>query len=148
MKDHHREAFALMTYACKHGCREVIWNSRDGVTPFGTLCRIEGHGMMQHVDWQNDKRDPMHTPVIGDHVFVDISLESLVQHNRKKVERYWGDPQMSHVFERYDSQEEAAQDLARQEFEEHRGAPEKRVVNEGFLEWLKTHRNQVSEVYR
>lgn len=35
----HAEAFCLMTYLCK-GCghREVIWNSRDGVTPFAATC--------------------------------------------------------------------------------------------------------------
>jgi hypothetical protein len=33
----HKEAFALMWYACPCGHRERIWNSRDGVTPFGGI---------------------------------------------------------------------------------------------------------------
>jgi hypothetical protein len=36
-KPAHKEAFALMWYACPCGHRERIWNSRDGVTPFGGL---------------------------------------------------------------------------------------------------------------
>ena len=38
MKHNHAEAFKLMIYACENpDClhQEKIWNSRDGVTPFG-----------------------------------------------------------------------------------------------------------------
>jgi len=34
----HVEAFCLMHYACDCGHHEVIWNSRDGVTPFTAPC--------------------------------------------------------------------------------------------------------------
>jgi hypothetical protein len=33
----HKEAFCLMWYGCPCGHRERIWNSRDGVTPFGGI---------------------------------------------------------------------------------------------------------------
>lgn len=36
----HPEAFALMQYTSKSsGITEIVWNSRDGVTPFGILMR-------------------------------------------------------------------------------------------------------------
>lgn len=56
----HGEAFMLMWYACK-SCphRELIWNSRDGVTPFGCSCPSCG-GIMYHVDWQADQYAPNH----------------------------------------------------------------------------------------
>ena len=35
----HAEAFCLMKYRCeKCGQAEVVWNSRDGVTPFIINC--------------------------------------------------------------------------------------------------------------
>lgn len=61
MKKHqHAEAFNLMTYACKCGHREVIWNSRDGVTPFGLNCPSCGSATLRHVDWQCDVYAPYH----------------------------------------------------------------------------------------
>lgn len=61
----HKEAFCLMQYQCKH-CHgtEILWNSRDGVTPFGIHCRICG-GSMLHENWQADRFTPDHTPWPG-----------------------------------------------------------------------------------
>lgn len=59
-KFNHKEAFCLMNYMCedcKH--REVIWNSRDGVTPFGTTCPSCGSSLM-HVYFRSDKFVPDH----------------------------------------------------------------------------------------
>lgn len=45
----HKEAFCLMIYMCDIcGTREVIWNSRDGVTPFGTACQSCGGSYTHH----------------------------------------------------------------------------------------------------
>lgn len=51
----HGEAFALMRYTCKE-CRhsEVIWNSRDGVTPFCFQCPSCGESTITHVDFWMD----------------------------------------------------------------------------------------------
>ena len=52
----HAEAYCLMKYKCEK-CRktEILWNSRDGVTPFMINCeKCDGH--MQHTDWNEDKR--------------------------------------------------------------------------------------------
>lgn len=61
----HAEAFCVMTYQCeKCKRRELLWNSRDGVTPFLISCgKWEGahgncDGSMAHADWQNDIRAP------------------------------------------------------------------------------------------
>lgn len=59
LKYEHAEAFCLMWYGCKCGHRERIWNSRDGVTPFGMGCPSCG-GSMSHVDWQKDILAPQH----------------------------------------------------------------------------------------
>ena len=34
MAHNHKEAYMLMNYRCECGHHELIWNSRDGVTPF------------------------------------------------------------------------------------------------------------------
>jgi hypothetical protein len=54
------EAFMLMTYACKCGHREVIWNSRNGVTPFGMSCPSCGNPSLQHIGWKGDIFAPDH----------------------------------------------------------------------------------------
>lgn len=56
----HGEAFMLMNYACQCGHREIIWNSRDGVTPFATGCPDCGECKLQHVDWGRDVYAPDH----------------------------------------------------------------------------------------
>lgn len=55
----HLEAFCLMAYACEH-CHhsELIWNSRDGVTPFGTQCPSCGQTSLYHVEFHKDHYAP------------------------------------------------------------------------------------------
>lgn len=51
MKYKHAEAYCLMTYACtniKCNHLEKIWNSRDGVTPFGCQCPSCGQATLMH----------------------------------------------------------------------------------------------------
>lgn len=50
------EAHMLMWYACQCGHRERIWNSRNGVTPFGIGCSSCGEPTLQHVEWRSDER--------------------------------------------------------------------------------------------
>lgn len=59
--NNHKEAFCLMWYACRK-CqhRERIWNSRDGVTPFGCTCPSCGQPDMLHDHWHLDKPAPEH----------------------------------------------------------------------------------------
>lgn len=61
----HPEAFALMWYACNCGHRERIWNSRDGVTPFGGVSCISCGGSLTHVDFKLDEPRPDHELRLG-----------------------------------------------------------------------------------
>lgn len=50
----HPEAYCLMHYRCeKCGKWEILWNSRDGVTPFCVKCR-NCDGTMKHEIWDRD----------------------------------------------------------------------------------------------
>lgn len=72
----HREAFCLMWYgceACRH--RERTWNSRDGVTPFCTLCPSCGKPSLRHIDWGLDEYAPDHKPTIGQRIWVSMTKE-------------------------------------------------------------------------
>jgi hypothetical protein len=68
----HAEAFCLMNYICEDcGHHELIWNSRDGVTPFVARCR-ECQGAMVHKDWSSDKYAPDHIPEPGQFIWIDM----------------------------------------------------------------------------
>ena len=71
----HSEAFCLMWYACKCGHRERIWNSRDGVTPFGFVCPSCKEPKLQHVDWRLDSYAPGHQPSAGQRIWIDMSRD-------------------------------------------------------------------------
>lgn len=71
----HREAFALMWYGCACGHCERIWNSRDGVTPFGTCCPTCGALSLYHIEFARDRCVPDHEPVIGQRVWIDMTRE-------------------------------------------------------------------------
>ncbi len=85
----HAEAFMLMTYQCeKCGAKEIIWNSRDGVTPmFGSTCRQEFcNGETSHVNWQNDVYAPDHKPAAGERIWRDGTLDMMRAIKRRMVE--------------------------------------------------------------
>lgn len=67
----HAEAFCLMTYRCTCGHTEIFWNSRDGVTPFISVCPKCG-GELTHVDWSSDQYAPDHVPEPDQGVWVDM----------------------------------------------------------------------------
>jgi hypothetical protein len=71
----HVEAFCIMTYKCTNplcGRVEVLWNSRDGVTPFTIGCSA-CHGIMEHVYWDMDRRDLNYAPRDDQRVFIDMT---------------------------------------------------------------------------
>jgi len=83
----------LMLYECKVcGGREVLWNGRDGVTPFGVPCRNETcneHEMgspMLHIAWKLDKCAPAFKPWPGMRVFRDGTLEEARAIMRRRIE--------------------------------------------------------------
>ena len=81
----HVEAFKLMWYECGCGHRERAWNSRDGVTPFGTQCPSCG-GNLQHVDM--DEYAPAHQPFIGQLVWRDGTPDEAVRIIRRRIKIY------------------------------------------------------------
>ena len=92
MKDTHAEAFAVMRYRCGT-CRteEIIWNSRDGVTPFCVDCRMCGL-LAEHVEWSRDRRDPLHDSAPGDRYFRDGMHEEARAILRERLRRCEGTP--------------------------------------------------------
>ena len=87
IKHNHTEAFRLMQYACED-CEhnEIIWNSRDGVTPFGMNCPACNSINMLHVNWRQDVYAPDHVPEPGQGVWIDMpeSLKRPVALQRMK----------------------------------------------------------------
>lgn len=75
----HREAYCLMNYRCEAcGAEEVLWNSRDGVTPFSIpciSCGADGLTGMIHVHFDLDRRAPLYSPFPGQRYFADMSPE-------------------------------------------------------------------------
>lgn len=82
----HIEAFALMHYECK-SCihREVIWNSRDGVTAFGTTCPSCGALEFNHANFGADWCVPDHVPHRGQRVWISMTQERAMQIARTRV---------------------------------------------------------------
>jgi hypothetical protein len=124
----HAEAFCLMQYECSPprttrfgpgtprpscGTVEWIWNSRDGVTPFGVNCRACG-GEAMHARWGEDQYAPDYTPPLGSRMFVDLTPEAAREHALANARRFWDDPTYpASQTGRWDSVEAMADDLAR-----------------------------------
>lgn len=85
----HKEAFCLMWYACKCGHRERIWNSRDGVTPFGCNCP-SCSGTMSHVEWHNDVMAPHHKLTSGQRFWRDGTPDEAETIMRWRIEQSKG----------------------------------------------------------
>ena len=120
----HQEAFCLMQYASKDGSeRELIWNSRDGVTPF---CILSRSGVeMQHVNWKQDRYVPQHLPRVGDRIFVDLTFERAIETQRQNVERWWDEeevPMREHPELGPMGKEGAARHLAHEEMRQFQGS--------------------------
>lgn len=90
----HGEAYCLMFYECDEGCcHELIWNSRDGVTPFVISSR-RGHQMM-HTNWGLDVCIPEHKPCRGERIFVDATEKLVAPKARLHVDLFWN-PRAGH----------------------------------------------------
>ena len=82
----HGEAFMLMWYACKCGLRERIWNSRDGVTPFGCGCPSCG-GVLEHVNWALDEFAPKHKLIPGQRFWRDGTADEAEAIIRRRIKQ-------------------------------------------------------------
>ena len=83
------DAYLLMRYATADGSvTELIWNSRDGITPFAISTR-DGLREMSHVDWRSDRYLPFHVPEVGDRIFVSMTEDYARPKVEAYVEKYW-----------------------------------------------------------
>ena len=74
-----KEAFYLMCYSNKSGTIiELVWNSRDGVTPF-CIGSKDGTEELTHVQWEHDAFRPDHKLQVGDRYFADCDEEAATE---------------------------------------------------------------------
>lgn len=130
----HPEAFRLMTYRCESGpCGdELVWNSRDGVTPFVIRCATCGGEATHVAPWERDPLAPDHQPSFGDRVFVDATPERLLELRAAGFEKAWVSPVRPTIFEGMEKAEAKARWLEAEEFRE--GQPDLRTVGVD-IEW-------------
>lgn len=104
----HGEAFMLMMYECsgRHirgaahvlgsgrfpsspscGHKEIYWNSRDGVTPFGKMCPSCG-GNLQHMNWRADVYAPNHKPHPGQGIWRDGTPDEAEKFVRQRLAKW------------------------------------------------------------
>lgn len=82
-----------MRYEPKDGSEhEIVWNSRDGVTPFGIMLRSGVEAL--HVRWSEDWCEPGYVPELGERIFVDLNRERGAQLASEFVDKNWDDPDM------------------------------------------------------
>lgn len=85
----HREAYALMRYQSRDtSVSRIVWNSRDGVTPFGFVDPETGIELV-HVLWNEDVCKPDHVPHPDQLVFVTEwpTMEEFTARSRRMIER-------------------------------------------------------------
>jgi hypothetical protein len=111
MSPKQKEGFALMRYCTgdRSHC-ELIWNSRDAITPFCIWSR-DGREMT-HVDWQSDKYLPYHVPEVGDRIFMSMTEDLIRDRADRYVEKFWNDPDIP-MSRMYPSKEIAAAHFVR-----------------------------------
>ena len=145
----HKEAYCVMTYANEdRSVVEQIWNARDGVTPF-LVSSQDGAHELQHVDWQNDRFTIGYIPKVGSRIFVDLTMDAARAYRRTFVAKYWDVDNhgyvMSEQTDRWLTQEEAVERLAKGDFEQG-GEPGKQpdvVVVTEFLHNLYIERSAI-----
>jgi len=87
MSYNHSEAFCLMKYRSDDGEEEeIIWNSRDGVTPF--VLSLRSGKTAQHVDWHEDRCVPDYVPKPGERIFIDLTPEKAEEYAKRNVKRW------------------------------------------------------------
>ena len=104
------EAFALMTYGVPDGPPEGIWNSRNGVTPYGCASR-DGKSTVYHLNFHRDRCVPTYKPPVGSRIFVDDKPEDVLRSVMEQVERNW-DNATYPMKEGYETKGEAVESIA------------------------------------
>lgn len=107
----HGEAFCHMRYGTEDGRTWMtVWNSRDGVTPFGMKHPRTGDDITHLPPWSADVFDPFHVPDVGAYVWIDLNPERAMQLAMRNVEHWW-DNEDYPARERFESKLEMAKVL-------------------------------------
>lgn len=109
----HGESYRLMQYVDKvTGKKEIIWNSRDGVTPFAHESR-DGN-QTQHVEWESDVFAEFHVPDIGDRIWMTATHALVEEQAKKYVDGFWNNDQytMSEYYDDVEGDEKAKKAVA------------------------------------
>lgn len=122
----HAEAFKLMRYASDDAIhQELLWNSRDGVTPF-MIHDVTGQFELQHVAWRSDVRIERFLPPIGSRLFVDMSAARVRHISEEWCEHHW-----ESVLKKYFTSRSAAIESHIESF--HEGEPDIITVDSAYL---------------
>lgn len=98
----HNEAFNLMHYANEdRSVIKVVWNSRDGVTPFIL------YEELSHIDWAKDIKCPLLIPENGMLVFVNATEELIRPKLLKYIDNFWEEHEKGTYGKPYKSKEDA-----------------------------------------
>lgn len=101
----HGEAFCLMRYRCQK-CQsiELLWNSRDGVTPFiiGSAC-CSGE-QSQHINFHQDIPHKL-LPAAANRVFIDTTMDKAKEY----AQQFW-DMHGELMLEKYEHLREIGKD--------------------------------------
>jgi hypothetical protein len=110
---------------------EIVWNSRDGVTPYSMTSRVGNDS--RHVHFEADTCAPNHVPSIGQRIFVDLTLERATEGRRRYVERFWDTPiaGCAKMSERWETKEAAVEELSQADI--FPNTPDIIVVDEAWL---------------
>jgi hypothetical protein len=105
----HPEAFCLMRYTAIEGDGLlIVWNSRDGVTPFGFFHEGKEY---RHVEWNRDRCVPEHKLYPGDLYFRTITMNDARVFAERQAKRAWAED-LYECRDRWASEAAMAADLA------------------------------------
>jgi hypothetical protein len=108
----HAEAFCLMLYVAEDGSgeQEIIWNSRDGVTPF--VISLRSGKTALHENWKADRCVPDFVPAPGSRMFVDLTPEKAREYAETNLE-VWAADEKAREYGRLPTVEELVREYLR-----------------------------------
>jgi hypothetical protein len=138
------DSFMLMLYASKdHKIVEYLWNSREGVTPFGILAR-DDKTTLYHEAWDHDIYCPNYEPPVGMRIFVGLTRQRAKEAARRNVEKWWTTSISGVRFQdRHPDKEAAIREFAEHYYSEH-GEGETPDIIEVDDAWLAARKDAIA----
>lgn len=143
----HVEAYCLMRYVVvSTGEEEILWNSRDGVTPFFMTSRNGDEARHRSTRERPDRRAIDHVPAVGDRIFVDMTEARARALIAEALACERSTPEGLAVLEKlYASPEEAFERMLKTTLDEIAlGKPDVLVVTAGYIESLEERRRDAA----